>query len=151
MLIFCIIFKELLMSLGEKIGLKTLDRFSLVLQSSQSLNSSFVQPSERASQVMRDKYRIIIDLSQDMVDLVSTGRKSFVLTKASLSTLIKTCSRKIETNDSMIILLFPSPMSIWNQSIVNQNYIENEALVSTVDFRSIQSAVSWERSIINRI
>ena len=29
----------------------------------------------------------------------------------------------------MIILLFPS-MSISNQSIVNQNYIENEALVS---------------------
>ena len=54
----------------------------------------------------------------------------------------------------MIILIFPSSissMSIWNQSIVNQNYIENEALVSTVDFRSIQSAVSWERSIINRI
>ena len=40
------------MSLGEKIGVKTLDRFSLVLQSSQSLNSSFVQPSELASQVM---------------------------------------------------------------------------------------------------
>ena len=30
--------------------------------------------------------------------------------------------------------------------IVNQNYIENEDLVSTVDFR-VQSAVSWERSI----
>ena len=26
-------------------------------------------------------------------------------------------------------------MSIWNHSIVNQNYIENEALVSRVDFR----------------
>ena len=49
-----------------------------------------------------------------------------------------------------IIILFPSPMSIWNQSIVSRNYIENEALVSTVDFRSIQSAVSWERSIFKR-
>ena len=40
-------------------------------------------------------------------------------------------------------------MSISNQSVVNQNYIENEALVSTVDFRvqSAHSAVSWERSI----
>ena len=59
----------------------------------------------------------------------------------------KTCSREIETNDSMIrILLFPSAMSISNQSIGNQNYIENEALVciSTVDVR-FQSAVSWER------
>ena len=37
--------------------------------------------------------------------------------------------------------LFPSPMTISNQSIVNRNYIENEALVSTVDFR-VQSAVS---------
>ena len=35
----------------------------------------------------------------------------------------------------MIILLFPSSMRISNQSIVNQNYIENEDLVSTVDFR----------------
>ena len=34
-------------------------------------------------------------------------------------------------------------MCISNQSIVDQNYIENEALVSTVDFR-VQSAVSWE-------
>ena len=55
----------------------------------------------------------------------------------------KTCSREIETKDSMIILLFPS---ISNQSIVNQNYIENEALVSTVDFR-VQSTVYWVRSI----
>ena len=47
--------------------------------------------------------------------------------KVPLSTLIR--------HD--IILLFPSPMSISNQSIVNQNYIENEALVTTVDFRSI--------------
>ena len=37
-------------------------------------------------------------------------------------------------------------MSILNQSIVNQNYIENEVLVSTVDFR-VQSSLSWERSI----
>ena len=37
-------------------------------------------------------------------------------------------------------------MSISNQSIVNQNYKENEVLVSTVDFH-VQSAVSWERSI----
>ena len=50
----------------------------------------------------------------------------------------------------MIIILFPSPTSIWNQSIVNRNYIENEALVSTVDFRNIQSAVSWERSVFKR-
>ena len=55
-------------------------------------------------------------------------------------------SGDIETNGSMIILLFPSLISISNQSIVNQNYIENEALVSAVDFR-VQSAVSWERSI----
>ena len=46
----------------------------------------------------------------------------------------------------MIILLFPSSTSLSNQSIVNQNYTENEALVSTVDFR-VQSAVSWGRSI----
>ena len=32
-----------------------------------------------------------------------------------------------------IILSFPSPMSILNQSIVNRNHIENEALVNTVD------------------
>ena len=43
------------------------------------------------------------------------------LTKASYS----------RTTDSMIILLFPSPISISNQSIVNQNYIENDVL-STV-------------------
>ena len=48
--------------------------------------------------------------------------------------------------DSMIIRLFPSSMSLSNQSIVNRNYIENEDLVSTVDFR-VQSTVSWERSI----
>ena len=30
--------------------------------------------------------------------------------------------------------------------MVNQNYFENEDLVSTVDFR-VQSTVSWERSI----
>ena len=34
-------------------------------------------------------------------------------------------------------------MSLSNQNIVNQNYIENEDLVSTVDFR-VQSAVSWD-------
>ena len=39
-------------------------------------------------------------------------------------------------------------MSLSNQSIVNQNHIENEALVSTVDFR-VQSTLSWERSIRN--
>ena len=38
-------------------------------------------------------------------------------------------------------------MSILNKKIVNRNYIENEALVSTVDFR-VQSAVSWEMSIV---
>ena len=32
----------------------------------------------------------------------------------------------------MIILLFPSSTSLSNQNIVNQNYIENEALVSTL-------------------
>ena len=58
----------------------------------------------------------------------------------------KTCSWEIETNDSMIILLFPSSVSISNQRIVDQNYIENEDLESTVDFR-VQSTVSWERSI----
>ena len=35
---------------------------------------------------------------------------------------------------------------ILNQSIVNRNYIENEALVSIVDFR-VQSTVFWESSI----
>ena len=49
-------------------------------------------------------------------------------------------------HDSMIILLFPSSISISSQSVVNQNYIENEALVSTVDF-PVQSTLSWERSI----
>ena len=40
-----------------------------------------------------------------------------------------TCSREIETNDSMIILLFrSSSMSLSNQNIINQNYIENEDL-----------------------
>ena len=58
----------------------------------------------------------------------------------------KTCSREIETNDSMIILLFPSFMSMSYQSIVNENYIENEDLVSTVDF-CVQSTISWERFI----
>ena len=37
-------------------------------------------------------------------------------------------------------------MSISNQSIVNQNYFENEDLVSIVDFL-VQSVVSWESSI----
>ena len=83
---------------------------------------------------IRKAYReMYVDLSQDTVDLVSTGRKSLVLTKASLSILISR-SREIETIDSIIILLFPS-MSISNENIVNQNYIENEDLVSTVDFR----------------
>ena len=54
----------------------------------------------------------------------------------------KTCSWDIY--DSMIIILFPSSMSLSNQSIVDQNYVENEDLVSTVDFR-VQSVVSWER------
>ena len=45
----------------------------------------------------------------------------------------KTCSLEIETNDSMTILLFPSSVSISNQSIVNQNCFENEDLVSTVN------------------
>ena len=83
---------------------------------------------------IRKAYRkMYVDLSQDTVDLVSTRRKSLVLTKASLSILISR-SREIETIDSIIILLFPS-MSISNENIVNQNYIENEDLVSTVDFR----------------
>ena len=47
-----------------------------------------------------------IDLSQDTVDLVSTGHSS----------------------------IFPSSMSLSNQSIVIQNYIENKDLVSTVNF-----------------
>ena len=38
-------------------------------------------------------------------------------------------------------------MSLSNQSIINQNYIENEDLVSTVDFR-VQSTVSWGRSFV---
>ena len=38
-------------------------------------------------------------------------------------------SGDMETNGSIIIILFPSSMSISNQSIVNQNYIENEDLV----------------------
>ena len=37
-------------------------------------------------------------------------------------------------------------MSLSNQGVVSQNYIENEALVSTVDFH-VQSAVSWETFI----
>ena len=58
----------------------------------------------------------------------------------------KTYSREKQLwlNDNSSI--FPSSMSISNQSIVNQNYIENEALVSTVDFR-VQSTVYWVRSI----
>ena len=44
----------------------------------------------------RDMY--VVDLSQDMVDLVSTGRKSLLLTEASLSILISR-SRQIETID----------------------------------------------------
>ena len=35
---------------------------------------------------------------------------------------------------------------ISNQSIVNQNYIKSNTLVSTVNFH-VQSAVSWKRSI----
>ena len=85
-----------------------------------------------------------VDLSQDTVDLVSTGRTSLVLIKASPSILISR-SREIDTIDSIIILIFLSSMRISNQSIVNQNYIKNEDLVSTVDFR-VQSTVSWERS-----
>ena len=73
-------------------------------------------------------------------------------TKASLSILIRhACSRtrEIETNDSMIIISFPSLMSILNQSIVNQNYIENEHFVSTVRATSfrIYSSLSCGRSI----
>ena len=41
-------------------------------------------------------------------------------------------------------------MHISNQSIVNQNYIENEDLVSTVDF-CVQSTVSWERSNLDDV
>ena len=70
-----------------------------------------------------------------------------------------TCSREVETNDSMIIILFSHTArecshhatnnlmiiilfpSLSNQSIVNQNYFENEDLVSTGDFR-VQSTVS---------
>ena len=37
-------------------------------------------------------------------------------------------------------------MSLSNQSIVNQNYIENKDVVSTVNFH-VQSTVFWERSI----
>ena len=38
-------------------------------------------------------------------------------------------------------------MSISNQRIVNQNYIENEALGSTVDFR-VQSAVWLAKGLL---
>ena len=95
---------------------------------------------------IRKAYReMYVDLSQDTVDLVSTGRKSLVLTKASLSILISR-SREIETiNSTIIILLFPSSIRMSNQSIVNQNDIKNEDLVSTVHFR-VQSTVSWKRS-----
>ena len=48
----------------------------------------------------------------------------------------------IETNNSIIMILFPFPMSISNQSIDNRNFIQNETLVLysrlscyTVDFR----------------
>ena len=96
-----------------------------------------------------------IDVSQHTVDLVSTGRKSVLCTYQSLVfNFNKTCSREKETIDSMIILLFPSSMCISNQSIINQNYIENEDLVSTVDRLSqfrVQSTVSWERSIEDTI
>ena len=80
-----------------------------------------------------------------MVDLVSIGRKSLVLTKASLSIFIRHALGN-DSSDLVIITLLPSLMSILNQSIVDQNYIENEDLVSTIDFR-IQSALHWERSI----
>ena len=84
---------------------------------------------------IRKVYReMYVHLSQDTVDSSSTGRKSLVLTKASLSILISR-SREIETiNSTIIILLFPSSMRMSNQSIVNQNYIKNDDLVSTVHF-----------------
>ena len=47
-----------------------------------------------------------------------------------------------------MIIIFPSIVSISNQNIVNRNYIENEDLVNTVDFR-VQSAVSWERLLVS--
>ena len=87
-------------------------------------------------QFVRTRYVLLIDHSQDTVDLVSTGRKSLVLTKASLSILISR-SREVETIDSMIIILFPSSTSLSNESMVNQNYFENEDLVSSRLLRSI--------------
>ena len=99
---------------------------------------------------IRKAYReMCVDLSQDTVDSVSTGRTSLVLIKASPSILISR-SREIDTIDSIIILIFLSSMRISNQSIVNQNYIENEDFVSTVDFR-VQSTVSWETSNLNDV
>ena len=44
----------------------------------------------------------------------------------------------MQINDSVIILLSASLLSISNQSMVNENYIENEALVSTVRFFKIR-------------
>ena len=102
-------------------------------------------PNSDSTTQIRKAYReMYVDRSHDTVDLVRTGRKSLVLTKAPLSILISR-SREIETIDSIIILPFPSSMRISNQSILNRNYIENEDLVSTVDFH-VQSTVSWERS-----
>ena len=63
------------------------------------------------------------DLSQDTVRLIT--RKSRLYLPFSFN-FEKTCSWEIETNYSMIILLFPSVMSISNQSIVNRNYIEKQ-------------------------
>ena len=44
-------------SLGEKIGLKRLDRFGLVLQASQAVNDFIVQANERVSQVNFNNHR----------------------------------------------------------------------------------------------
>ena len=41
----------------------------------------------------------------------------------------------------MIILLFPSPMSISANLKHSRNYIENEALVSTADFRAFNQLI----------
>ena len=54
--------------------------------------------------------------------------------------LENTSSWEIETNNLMIICLFPSSMKKSNKSIANRKYIENEAVASTVVFR-VQSAV----------
>ena len=53
----------------------------------------------------------LIDLFKDTVDLVSTTRKSPVLTKTSLSTLIRHALGRWKKNDSMITHLFPSLIS----------------------------------------